>query len=96
MLKTIVEEQKPSNKPEIIQMSKNYDRENWPLIPSVIKVIELLLVMGATSATAERPFSTMKRMKIWLRSSMKQKKFNSLAILNINKGITDEIDFVET
>ena len=77
-------------------MSKNYDRENWPLIPSVIKVIGLLLVMGATSTTGERSFSTMKRMKIWLRLSMKQKKFNSLAILNFNKVITDEIDFVET
>ena len=52
--------------------------------------------MGATSATAERPFSTMRRMKTWLRLPMKQKRFNSLAILNFHKDMIDEINFVET
>ena len=75
VLQAIVNEQKPSNTREIVKILKNCDRENWLLISSVIKVIKLLLVMRATSAAAERSFSTMRRMKTWLRSSMKQKRF---------------------
>ena len=61
-------------------MLKSHDR-TWLLSPSVIKVIKLLLVMAATSATAERSFSSMRRLKTWLCSTMKQKRFNSLAKL---------------
>ena len=96
VLKTIAIEQKPLNTREIVKMLKNSDRENWLLIPSVIKAIKLLLVIGATSTTAERSFSAMRRLKTWSRSSMKQKTFNSLAILNFHKGMIHEISFVET
>ena len=51
--------------------------------------------MAATSATPERSFSTMRRLKAWLRSSMKQKRFNSLAILTSHKELTDEINFAQ-
>ena len=54
-------------------MLKSHDR-TWLLSPSVIKVIKLLLVMAATSATAERSFSSMRRLKTWLCSTMKQKR----------------------
>ena len=57
MLKIIVKD-KLSNTHEIVKMLKNCDGENWQLIPSVIKVIKLLLVMGGTITTAERSFST--------------------------------------
>ena len=63
VLKTIAIEQKPLNTREIVKMLKNSDRENWLLIPSVIKAIKLLLVIGATSTTAERSFSAMRRLK---------------------------------
>ena len=54
--------------------------------------------MGATSATTEWSFSTIRRIT-WLQSSMKRKIFNSLAIqatLNFHKDMTDKINFVET
>ena len=37
----------------------------------------------------------MKRLKTWLRSSMEQKRFNSLAILTSHKVVTEEINFAE-
>ena len=77
-------------------MLKNCDGENWLLIAFDIKVIKLWLVMGAKSTTARWSFSTMRRIKTWLRSSMKQKRLNSLAILNFHKDMTDESNFVET
>ena len=65
------------------------------LMPNITKIAKLLLVNGATTATPERSFSTARRLKNWLRSSMKQKRFNSLAILNTHKPFTDKIDFIK-
>ena len=58
-LKTILNGDKPSHIHDIVKTLKSRDCTTWLLIPSVIKVIELLLVMAATSATAERSFSSM-------------------------------------
>ena len=94
-LKTILNGDKPSHIHDIVKTLKSRDRTTWLLIPSVIKVIKLLLVMAATSTTAERSFSSMRRLKTWIRSTMKQKRFSSLAILSTHKDLTDEINFAE-
>ena len=54
-----------------------------------------VFVRAATSATPERSFSLARRLKTWLRSTMNQKRFNSLAILSFHKEITDEISVVD-
>ena len=38
-----------------------------------------------TSATPERTFSTLKRIKTYLRSTISQERLNGLALTNINK-----------
>lgn len=62
------------------------------MIPTMIKLCELILVNPATSCTAERSFSTARRLKTWLRSTMTNQRFNSLAILNTYKTFTDKLD----
>ena len=52
----------------------------------------LYLINTATSCMAERYFSTARRLKTWLRATMTSKRFNSLAILNTYKSLTDELD----
>ena len=94
-LKTILNGDKPSHNHDIVKTLKSRDRTTWLLIPSVIKVIKLSLVMAATSVIAERSFSSMRRLKTWLRFTMKQKRFNSIAILSTHKDLTDEINFAE-
>ena len=64
------------------------------LITNVIKLMKLALVGAATSATPERSFSLARRLKTWLRSTMSQKRFNSLAILSFYKEPTDKISLV--
>ena len=61
-------------------------------IPLLYHTKPLLLVNPATSCTPERSFSTACRLKTWLRATMKSKRFNSLAILNIHKDLTDKLD----
>ena len=50
-----------------------------------------LLLNPATSAAAERSFSTAGRLKTWLRSRMNQERFRNLTVLNIHKERTDRL-----
>ena len=65
------------------------------LIPNVQILIELLMINPSTSATPERSFSLARRLKTWQRSTMKQKRFNSLVILPEHKELTDKIDLIK-
>ena len=64
------------------------------MISEVIKIIKLLLVSPATTASGERPFSAARRLKRWLRSTMNQERFNSVAILHTHKNLTEYIDLI--
>ncbi|KYM99568.1 Zinc finger MYM-type protein 1, partial [Cyphomyrmex costatus] len=52
----------------------------------------ILLTIPTTSCIAERSFSTLRRMKTYLRSTMGQSRLNSLAILHIHCDITETLD----
>ena len=49
-------------------------------------------VMPVTSATAERSFSTLRRVKTYLRSTMTQKRLNSVLVLHAHQDYTDSIN----
>ena len=51
----------------------------------VSKLLEIVLVTPISIADSERSFSTMKRIKTFLRNTMLQDKLNSLACLSIHK-----------
>ena len=48
-----------------------------------------------TSATAERTFSTLRRLKHYLRSTKTQERLNHVIMLHAHKDITDEIELTE-
>jgi len=50
----------------------------------------LIATLPITSAIPERTFSTLKRLKSYLRSTMTEERFNGLEIANINKE--EELD----
>ena len=91
VLRTIIKDKVTCFK-EIYQEVKECSKEERELMPNIIHAIKLFLVNPATSCTPERSFSTARRLKTWLRASMKSKRFNSLAILNIHKDLTDKLD----
>ena len=43
------------------------------------------MVLPATSATAERSFSALRRLKTWMRSTMSQGRLNGVAILHVHR-----------
>lgn len=61
------------------------------MFPEVIKVINLHAVVPATSATAERTFSCLRRLKTWLRSTMSQSRLNHLAVLHTYRDMEPQL-----
>ncbi|XP_068225569.1 zinc finger MYM-type protein 1-like [Palaemon carinicauda] len=55
------------------------------MFPQVEALLRLLLVSPASSCTAERSFSALRRLKTWLRSSMSQQRLNHLMICHVHR-----------
>ena len=53
--------------------------------------VKLCLVIPASSATAERSFSAMLRLKTYLRSTMTTERLNSMMILHVHRDLLDDI-----
>ena len=54
--------------------------------------MKVVLVMSAISATSERSFSALKRVKTYLRSTMTPKRLNHLMLLHVRRAEVDELD----
>ena len=65
------------------------------MINKVISVCKLLLVNPATSASGQRSFSTARRLKTWLCSTMTQERFSNLTILNSHKERAERLSLVD-
>ncbi|KAL4126426.1 hypothetical protein QTP88_010648 [Uroleucon formosanum] len=64
------------------------------LFKEVLKLLKLLVVIPMTSSEAERGFSTLKRIKTCLRSTMGEDRLNALSILSIeSEMIAEDIEF---
>lgn len=63
------------------------DRNLSRVFPEVLRLLHILITIPMTTSEAERCFSTLKRIKNFLRSTMSQDRLNSLAVLSINKDI---------
>ena len=54
----------------------------------VLKLLQLLYVIPATTATAEQSFSFLQRIKTYLRNTMTTQRLNHMMILHVHKHIT--------
>ena len=57
------------------------------IYPNVFRLLQLLATHPVSSASNERYFSTMKRIKTYLRNSVGEARLNGLAILSIHRDI---------
>ena len=80
---------------EIKMKLASQPRERRGLITNAMRLTKLVLVSAATSTTPERSFYLARRLKTLIRSSMLQKRFNSLALLSFNKELCDKISLIE-
>ena len=73
----------------IDQIGKSQLKE---MVPQVCRLIKLYLVNSASTATCERFFSVLRRLKTFLRSTMNQSRLNSLCVLHVLKKETDNLN----
>ena len=62
------------------------------LFPQVVALLKLYFTLPVTTATAERSFSALRRLKNYLRTSMKQTRLNSAMLLHVHKERCKDID----
>ena len=61
---------------------------NSSIFFSIYKLLKILVTMPVTTCTSERSFSTLRRLKTYLRNSIGAERLNGLALLNIFHGMT--------
>jgi hypothetical protein len=79
---------KPSNLKDTLNVA------NEELYPSISTVLSILYTMPASTATTERSFSVLRRLKTYLRTTMLQDRLTSLAVLHVHRDIDIDIDRV--
>lgn len=70
----------PSSLQEVIEFYSK-ERSLWPITSEMKKLCTLVLTIPASSVTCERSFSGLKLLKTYLRSVLKAKRLNNIAII---------------
>lgn len=80
---------------EILDYLRTLTEDQRAFFSQVNHLAKLILVMPASNAASKRSFSTMRKIKNYLRNTMGQVRFNNLMILNIYKEELDALDLTE-
>jgi hypothetical protein len=81
-----------------IQLKVNFGLEELKTIiskevyPNIHSLLKVALILPISSASCERSFSAMRRIKNWTRTSMTQDRFSYLSVLHIERDIVDNLD----
>ena len=62
------------------------------MLGEIDKVLKLYFTFPVTSSTAERSFSSLRRLKSFLRSTMTQSRLNNLLLLYVHTSETDDLE----
>ena len=91
---------------ELIQVLENHNLSSLsdvmdilqPLkvaFPSVLRVLQIALTFAVTTASCERSFSSLKRIKTYLRSTMSTQRLSDLALLSIERELSANMSMDE-
>lgn len=81
----------PKTETNVLNLLKHCTEIDYP---NIYKLLTIVATIPITTATPERSFSTLRRLKTYLRNTMGENRLNGLALLNIHREIvvtTDEI-----
>ena len=77
---------------ESLNVMRNLSKPSRIIISEVYKLAKLIVVAPATNATSERSFSSMKRIKTYLRATMTDNRINHIMVLHVHKDKKLDID----
>ena len=69
-------------------------KEARQIFPETLKLLRIATCAATSTATAERSFSTLRRLKTWLRTSMTQARLTHLAILHCHREVSLDVDAI--
>jgi hypothetical protein len=81
MWKSNPDKKMPSHPAEAYKFSES--------LPNIQVLLQLLCTLPVTTTTAERSFSTLRRLKTYLRSTMTEDRLNGLALLHVHQDISN-------
>lgn len=81
-----------SNIQSIINSFRGLSIEAQLMFPNLRAYLETLVVVPCSSATAERSFSMLRRIKTYLRSTMSQARLNHCCVLNAYSDLVQTLD----
>ena len=61
-------------------------------LPHFARAAKILATRPATSCTAERSFSCLRRVKTYVRPTMGQVRFCNLALINLERSFSNHVD----
>jgi len=64
------------------------------IFPNIHILLKIFITLPVSTSTAERSFSTLRRIKTYLRNTMSEGRLNGLANLNIHREIPVDTDSV--
>jgi hypothetical protein len=77
---------------DFVSLLKMSTHASLDFFPTTVKLTKLLLTLPATVASAERSFSTLRRLKTWLRSTTTQSRLTALAVCHTHKELLCDLD----
>ena len=80
---------------DLVKMFEQLEAPRKSALSEVVLLAKILLVMPATNAVSERPFSSLKRIKTYLRSTTSNNRLNHLMILHAHKDKLDQLDLIK-
>ena len=80
---------------DVVGILKALPKEEFSLLENFRSIVKIALVGAATSATPERSFSMARKIKTYTRSTMTQKRLNSLSVLSTYKDSLDNLSIVD-
>jgi len=61
------------------------------LMPELSKALKIFAILPVSSCEAERSFSSLRRLKTYLRNTMGQERLSSLALMHIERKTVNQV-----
>ena len=78
--------------PDVAEFISALHPQTRGLFKEVEAFIELCLFLPVSAAPSETSFSSLRRLKTWMRSTMSRKRLTHLAVMHIHSHILDRVD----
>ena len=85
---TVLWEVSPLTSMNQVYSHLNEVKECFPLL---LEALQIAMTFGVTTATGERTFSSLRRLKTYLRSTMSQEQLNHLSLLHIERDLSTKL-----